>query len=166
MIFYRVQKDSLSLGGKQKSYSLAHVQFSKSNSKFRTTNTMACLLSDVASLTWRNLINNHKTLYRTFIKHLTANLIYNLSELKIHKMNLSDSFRYKHQCTQLQSEEKVWQHRNLGPSPRQNLTREKPRERILFMREIRNSTTHNFFSIKIISETLFCKSALKNVPKK
>ena len=47
-----------------------------------------------------------QTLYRTFIKHLTANLIYNLSELKNHKMNLSDSFKYKYQCTQLQSDEK------------------------------------------------------------
>ena len=32
-------------------------------------------------------------------------MIYNLFELKTPNMNLSDSFKYKHQCTHLQSED-------------------------------------------------------------
>ena len=40
---------------------------------------------------WRSLINNHKISFRTFIKHLNANMIYNLSKLK----NSWDEFIWK-----------------------------------------------------------------------
>ena len=53
-------------------------------------------------------------------------MIYNLSELKIYKMNLADSFKYKHQCTQFQSEDKCDNTEIQGQAQDKTSTEENP----------------------------------------